>query len=60
MRYRRELLELEKGKKASDLNNEAEATEPVLKLKESVEVDELDGLIQQQAQFGRAGSRKNK
>jgi hypothetical protein len=58
VRYGSKPLEFAKGKNAIELENEAEVESTLTKLKEAVEAGELDSLIEQQAQFGRAIKRK--
>ena len=56
MRYGSKPLEFAKGKNAIELATEAE----VAKVREAAEYGELDALIEQQAQFGRGVTQKNK
>ena len=49
-----------KGKNAIELNGEAEVADVLRKVREAVELGELDALIEQQAQFGRRLTPKNK
>jgi hypothetical protein len=58
VRYGSKPLEFAKGKNAIQLDSEAEVEDTLTKLKEAVEVGELDALIEQQAQFGRSIKRK--
>ena len=60
VRYGSKSLEFAKGKNAIELNSEAEVESTLTKLKEAVETGELDTLIEQQAQFGRRVTQKNK
>jgi len=58
VRYGSKPLEFAKGKNAIQLDSEAEVESTLAKLKEAVEAGELDALIEQQAQFGRAIKRR--
>ena len=49
-----------KGKNAIELATEAEVADVLAKVREAAEYGELDTLIEQQAQFGRRLSLKNK
>ena len=60
MRYGSKLLEFGKGKNAIELGSEAEVTDVLAKVREAAGLGELDALIEQQAQFGRRLSLKNK
>jgi hypothetical protein len=53
-------LEFVKGKNAIEITSEAEVADTLCKLQEAVELGELDALIEQQAQFGRRLTLKNK
>ena len=53
-------LEFAKGKNAIELASEAEVADTLRKVKDVVELGELDALIEQQAQFGRGVTQKNK
>jgi hypothetical protein len=53
-------LEFAKGKNAIELESEAEVADTLRKAREAAELGELDALIEQQAQFGRRLSLKNK
>jgi len=54
VRYGSKPLEFAKGKNAIQLDSETELEGTLTKLREAVEAGELDALIEQQAQFGRA------
>ena len=60
VRFRSKLLEFAKGKTAIELASEAEVADVLAKVREAVELGELDALIEQQAQFGRRLTLKNK
>ena len=60
VRYGNKLLEFAKGKNAIELAIEAEVADTLRKIREAVKLGELDGLIEQQAQFGRRLIKKNK
>ncbi len=60
VRYGSKPLEFSKGKSAIELASEADVADVLAKLRESVEFGELDALIEQQAQFGRRVTQKNK
>ena len=60
MRYGSKPLEFAKGKNAIELASEAEVADTLRKVREAAELGELDALIEQQAQFGRCLTRKNK
>ena len=60
MRYGSKPLEFAKGKNAIELASEAEEADTLRKLREAVELGELDALIEKQAQFGRRVTQKNK
>ena len=60
VRYGSKPLEFAKGKNAIELANEAEVADTLRKVREAVELGELDVLIEQQAQFGRRLTLKNK
>ena len=60
VRYGSKPLEFAKGKNAIELTSEAEVADTLRKLREAVELGELDALIEQQAQFGRRVTLKNK
>ena len=60
VRYGSKPLEFAKGKSAIELASEAEVAETLRKIREAAELDELDALIEQQAQFGRRVTQKNK
>jgi hypothetical protein len=53
-------LEFAKGRNAIELATEAEVTDVLAKVREAVELGELDALIEKQAQFGRRVTQKNK
>jgi len=53
-------LEFAKGKNAIELANEVEVADTLRKVREATELGELDVLIEQQAQFGRRLTLKNK
>ena len=60
MRYGSKPLEFAKGKNAIELGTEAEVADVLAKVREAAEYGELDTLIEQQAQFGRRVTQKNK
>ena len=60
MRYGNKPLEFAKGKNAIELVSEAEAADTLRKVLEASELGELDALIEQQAQFGKRLTLKNK
>ena len=60
MRYVSKPLEFAKGKNAIELASEAEVADTLRKVREAAELGELDVLIEQQAQFGRRVTLKNK
>ena len=60
MRYGSKPLEFAKGKNAIELATEAEVTDVLAKVREAIELGELDALIEQQTQFSRRLTRKNK
>ena len=60
VRYGSKTLEFAKGKNAIELAREAEVADTLRKVREAVDVGELDALIEQQAQFGRRLTLKNK
>ena len=60
IRYGSKPLEFAKGKNAIELANEAEVTDVLRKVREAADLGELDALIEQQAQFGRRVTQKNK
>ena len=60
MRYGSKPLEFAKGKNAIELTSEAEVADTLRKVREASELGELDALIEQQAQFGRRLTLKNK
>jgi len=53
-------LEFSKGKNAIELASETEVADTLRKVREAAELGELDALIEQQAQFGRRVTQKNK
>ena len=53
-------LKFAKGKNAIELATEAEVADVLAKVREAAENGELDTLIEQQAQFGRRVTQKNK
>ena len=53
-------LDFAKGKNAIELASEAEVADTLRKVREAAELGELDALIEQQAQFGRRLTLKNK
>ena len=60
MGYRSKPLEFAKSKNAIELASEAEVAVTLRKVREAAEISELDALIEQQAQFGRRVTQKNK
>ena len=60
MRYGSKPLGFAKGKNAIELASEAEVADVLAKLREAVELGELDALIEKQAQFGRRLTSKSK
>ena len=60
MRYGNKPLEFAKGKNAIELASEAEVADVLAKVREAAELGELDALIEQQVQFGRRVTQKNK
>jgi hypothetical protein len=60
VRYGNKPLEFAKGKNAIELGTEAEVADVLVKVREAIENGELDTLIEQQAQFGRRVTQKNK
>jgi len=60
VRYGSKPLEFAKGQNASELAGEAEVADTLRKVREAAELGELDALIEQQAQFGRRLTLKNK
>ena len=60
VRYGSKPLEFAKGKNAIELASEAEVADTLRKLRGPAELGELDVLIEQQAQFGRRVTLKNK
>ena len=60
VRYGSKPLELAKGKNAIELASEADVADTLRKVREAAELGELDVLIEQQAQFGRRVTLKNK
>ena len=60
VRYGSKPLEFTKGKNAIELGTEAEVADVLAKVREAVELGELDALIEKQAQFGRRVTQKNK
>ena len=60
VRYGSKPLEFAKGKNAIELASEAEVADTLRKVREAAELGELDALIEQQAQFGRRVTQKNK
>ena len=60
MRYGSKPLEFAKGKNAIELASEAEVADVLTKVREAAELGELDGVIEQQARFGRRVTQKNK
>lgn len=60
VRYGSRPLELAKGKNAIELASEAEVGDTLRKLREAVQLGELDELIEQQVRFGRPVTQKSK
>ena len=60
MRYASKPIEFAKGKNAIALTSEDEVADTLRKLWKAAELVELDALIEQQAQFGRRLTLKNK
>jgi len=60
VRYGSKPLEFAKGKNAIELGSETEVADVLAKVREAVELGELDALIEKQAQFGRRVTQKNK
>jgi hypothetical protein len=60
VRYGSKPLEFAKGKNAIELASEGEVADTLRKVREVAELGELDALIEQQAQFGRRVTQKNK
>ena len=60
VRYGSKPLEFAKGKNAIELASEAEVADVLAKVRDAVELGELDALIEKQAQFGRRVTQKNK
>ena len=60
VRYGNKSLEFAKGKNAIELTSEADVADVLAKVREAAELGELDALIEQQAQFGRRVTQKNK
>ena len=60
VRYGSKPLEFVKGKNVIELGTEAEVADVLAKVREAAEHGELDTLIEQQAQFGRRVTQKNK
>ena len=60
VRYGSKLLEFAKGKNAIELASEAEVADVLAKVREAVELGELDAVIEQQARFGRRVTQKKK
>ena len=60
VRYGSKPVEFAKGKNAIELVSEAEVADTLRKVRESVDLGELDALILQQGQFGRRLTLKNK
>ena len=59
VRYGSKPVEFAKGKNAIELVSEAEVADTLRKVREAVDLGELDALIEQQAQFGRRVTQKN-
>ena len=53
-------LEFAKGKNAIELASEAEVADTLRKVRDAVELGELDAVIEQQVRFGRRVTPKNK
>ena len=60
VRYGSKPLEFAKGKNAIELASEAEVADTLRKVRDAVELGELDAVIEQQARFGRRVTQKNK
>lgn len=60
VRYGSKPLEFAKGKNAIELASESEVADVLAKVRDAAEYGELDALIEQQAQFGRRVTQKNK
>ena len=60
VRYGNKTLEFAKGKNAIELASEADVADTLRNLREATELGELDVLIEQQVQFGRRLTLKNK
>ena len=60
MRYGSKPLEFAKGKNAIELASESEVADTLRKVRDAVELGELDAVIEQQARFGRRVTQKNK
>ena len=60
VRYGSKPLEFAKDKNAIELASEAEVADVLAKVREAVELGELDAVIEQQARFGRRVTAKNK
>ena len=60
VRYGSKPLEFANGKNAIELASEAEVADVLRKVREAAKLGELDALIEQQAQFGRRVTQKNK
>ena len=60
VRYGSKPLEFAKGKNAIELASEAEVADTLRKVRDAVELGELDAVIEQQAQFGRRLTSKSK
>ena len=60
VRYGSKPLEFAKGKNAIELASEGEVADTLRKVREAAELGELDAVIEQQAQFGRRVTQKNK
>ena len=60
LRYGNKTLEFAKGKNAIELASKSEVADTLRRVREATEIGELDVLIEQQAQFGRRLTLKNK
>ncbi|MBL6642941.1 MAG: hypothetical protein ISP38_08510 [PS1 clade bacterium] len=60
VRYGSKPLEFAKGKNAIELASEAEVADTLRKVRDAVELGELDAVIEHQARFGRRVTQKNK
>ena len=60
VRYGSKPLEFAKGKNAIELASEGELADTLRKVRDAVELGELDALIEQQSQFGRRLTSKSK